>query len=228
MQDPVTLLSLEIVRQRCADESEKYRHRLEYDSSYCLELLRRAILLRDQLAWSYVYEQYHTQVARWVKGNPSFEKCQEDETYFVNGAFARFASEYTPDKLSESVHLGQALNYLKLCVGSTIIDHLRSQKSPETVELPKRVVYGAGNSIEKTVEQRELAHQLWHRIVSKLRTGEERAAIECVFVLHMKGEQIMAQYPHLFPDVQRVYRTLENVLKRLRRDPQLRQWLAEN
>jgi hypothetical protein len=222
------LVSLEVVKQNCANESERYRWLQASDPAYCLELLRRALVLADQQAWQYVYQQYGEQVARWVRAHPAFRQCGEEADYFVNGAFSRFAQAVTPEKFHRFKGLGEVLQYLKLCVGSTILDYLRAQEPKESVALPLWLAQTPKGLLENHVEKRQYTQYLWQKIESHLKSREEKVLMECVFVFDMKPGQLAEQYPDLFPDTRRVYRVLENVLKRLRRDPELsRLWLDQ-
>jgi hypothetical protein len=223
----MNLLSLEVVKQSCADESERYRRQQAFDPSYCLELLRRALVLADQQAWAYVYQQYAEQVARWVRAHPAFLQCREEVAYFVNGAFSRFAQAVTPEKFQHFKGLSEVLQYLKLCVGSTILDYVRAQEPKESVALNLWMAQTPKGLLENVVEKRQYTQSLWQKIESHLKSPEEKLLIECVFVLDIKPGQMAEQYPHLFPDAQRVYRVLENILKRLRRDTELRLWLGQ-
>jgi hypothetical protein len=228
MSHQVASLPLEVVRQGCVEESKRYRYRQPFDPVYCLELLRRALMGGDEVAWEFVYQQYADQVARWVRRHPAFAGCGEKVDYFVNGAFARFAQAVTPEKFQQFKRVEEALKYLKLCVGSTILDYVRAQGAQGLAELDEENVPAITAPLESLARKEEYGRKLWQIIKSHLKSQEEQVVIECVFVFGMKSSQVVNEYPYLFTDVERVYRVLENVLKRLRRDPQLEEWFEAN
>jgi TPP-dependent pyruvate/acetoin dehydrogenase alpha subunit len=67
------------------------------------------------------------------------------------------------------------------------------------------------------------AEQFWKLIESTLKNEREAAAIEN-YTMEKKARQIRLEYPHLFADINSVYRTKENLMKRWRRDPNLKAW----
>jgi hypothetical protein len=227
MNDPINLLSLEVIKQRCSEESERFRRQQDFDPAYCFEMLRRALVLADEQAWTYVYLQYAEQVASWVQIHPVYHRCDEEAAYFVNGAFSRFSQAITPAKFKQLKGLNETLQYLKLCVGSTIWDHLRSHAPGETVALDLWAELVDNERVENSVEKRQYTQQLWQKIDSHLKSSEEKLLMESIFVFGMKPSAVVQRYPHIFPDTKRVYRMLENILKRLRRDPELRDWFDQ-
>jgi hypothetical protein len=62
-------------------------------------------------------------------------------------------------------------------------------------------------------------------IRSKLKTKEEQVVFEAAYYYDLPPRDIQSQWPDLFPDAPSVYRIKENLLKRLRRDEDLRAYL---
>ena len=73
-----------------------------------------------------------------------------------------------------------------------------------------------GDAIENAQQQ-----AFWRVINHRLADEKEQAVVYGSFVLAMKPAELHLRYPHLFSDVKDVYRTKQNVLERLRRDPEL-------
>src|SRR3990172_5378860 len=92
------LLTLAGITHRCAQETEFFFQRQDYDPRYCFELFRRAIVDHNQHAWELVYTQYRSLMERWVQRHPSFEASGEEAQYFANCAFEKMWASLTPDR----------------------------------------------------------------------------------------------------------------------------------
>ena len=68
--------------------------------------------------------------------------------------------------------------------------------------------------------------RLWQFIRDHLHDEKERIVIHCSFVLDIKPQEIYELYPQLFESVDEIYRIKQNVITRLRRDPELRKLLG--
>jgi DNA-directed RNA polymerase specialized sigma24 family protein len=213
-------LPLPRVVERCRQESARYSEAATSDPRFCFEVFRRAIVERNDLAWEalvHQYTQYSPVVRYWVESHPYFRSTYEDADYFVNTAFARFWSALTPAKFDRFDSLPAVLRYLKMCVNSAITDYLRTQHrdselTEETRDAPVPAPRAGGDA------------ELWQMIGRGLNDDRERTALYCRYVLEMKPADISAAYPALFADVREVYKVLQNVLKRLRRDAELRNY----
>ena len=59
-------LSVTEIARRCREETERYlRGELAMDQ-FCMELFRRALVLHDEVAWAYLYQQYADMVRHWL------------------------------------------------------------------------------------------------------------------------------------------------------------------
>jgi hypothetical protein len=61
-------------------------------------------------------------------------------------------------------------------------------------------------------------------VLSRLKDEREETVFEATYRRGLPPREIQAERPDLFPDTRAVHRVKENLLKRLRRDPQLRAW----
>src|SRR5215216_6092591 len=116
MSDENELQSMPVddLAQKCAQETQSYFHKRSNDSSYCLELFRRAIIRRDDDAWAAIYAQYQPQVERWVYRHPNFRLINQEAQDFTMQALERFLKYFTAEKFSESQSLPAILNYLQM------------------------------------------------------------------------------------------------------------------
>jgi hypothetical protein len=219
----------------CAEETRKYRLGEPLDGEYCFELFRRAVCDRVQLAWVKIVEQYRGVVITWVRRHPSARSLGEDDDYWVDGAFARFYRAVSPERFGQFNEVPQILRYLKLCVHSVIQDAVRAQnQQPPTVPIDvddDRPDEGSKPPIATlrsaaVVDQSSNARELWAAIEAVLHDDDERRVAYLSFVLEYKPREIQALYPDRFPTMSGLYRLIRNIVDRLQRNPEIREFLA--
>ena len=225
------LLTLTGVAHRCSQETELFFRRRSYDPRYCYELLRRAIVHRNQRAWELAYGQYRPLVTGWVSRHSAYPGCGEEVQFLVNRAFEKMWVAVTPDKFSRFSDLKSLLRYLQMCVHSVILDRVRVAER-SCLEIQDELLAAEGETGNPTVEVQALdklqRRAFWREIDARLRNDKERRVVCGSFVLGMKPREIYAQSEGVFLDVHEVYRVKENVLARLRRDPELLELLAKD
>jgi DNA-directed RNA polymerase specialized sigma24 family protein len=214
-------LALTNLAQRCAHETELFFQRQSYDSRYCFELFRRAILDGNREAWELIYSQYQWLVLKWVSHHPAFSAVDEEPRYFVNRAFESMWSALTPEKFSRFPDLKSILRYLQMCVHSVIIDEVRRTGLPNTTDLSDELETNdqlAVPGVEEEALEGIQRRALWENLQARLHDEKERKAIYGSFILNLKPQELCAAFPDTFQNVQEIYRTKQNVLDRLRRD----------
>ncbi len=225
------LLSLTGIARRCAQESDLFFRHQPHNPRYCYELLRRAILERDQHAWELIYSQYRPLVVGWVTRHPAFADSGEELEFFVNSAYGKFWSAVSPDKFLRFPDLKSLLRYLQMCVHSVIVDHARMTALPTLRLAPEIAVagdyLGQVDVIHQTIalSQRQ---EFWRWIEAHLRNEKERQVVYGSFFLNLKPREIYMHYRGVFRNVGEVHRIKENLLARLRRDPELRKLFGED
>jgi hypothetical protein len=70
--------------------------------------------------------------------------------------------------------------------------------------------------------------EFWREINARVRDEKEHRVVYGSFVLALKPRELYAQFRETFRDVNDVYRVKENVLARLRRDAELREFLGQD
>ena len=222
-------LNLTDLASWCAKETELYFRHQSSNSMYCFELFRRAIQERDQAAWEIICSQYQALVAGWVKHHPAFEASGEEVQYFVNGAFGKIAGTITPSKFNSFSDIGFLLRYLKMCVHSVIVDHNRTTDQKRMYTLDDA---SDKPSTEPPLEAQAMdrSHQqaIWDWIKTRLQDEKESYVIHGSFVLNLKPQELYELFRTVFTDVDEIYRVKQNVLSRLRRDPEVRKLLGED
>jgi hypothetical protein len=74
----------------------------------------------------------------------------------------------------------------------------------------------------------ERRQKFWGIVLGRLHDEKERLVIDESFVLGLKPREIYDKYPQKFTDVDEVYKIKQNILARLRRDPELKKLLGFN
>jgi hypothetical protein len=224
-------LELNELSQRCAQESGNYFRGQGDDTRYCYELFRRAFVEQDQLAWEHLYIVYKPLIVGWVTSSPAFPSSGEEIGYFVNRAVEKMWISISAEKFSRFEELSALLRYLKMCVGSVIIDHMRTRERLNLKELDETIgnVSGVeGPSVEEQVGNQVDSDVLWNLLEELVKDQGERYVLMGSFVYNLKPREILTQYPEVFTGIKQIYRIKENLIARLRRNPDLIKTLSEH
>jgi hypothetical protein len=214
-------LTLDDLAQRCEQETNLYFKHQRHDTSYCYELFRRAIQEGDQSVWENIYICYKLLVVGWVKKHPAFESSGEQVEYFVNGALGKLSTTLTRERFRGFSDLESVLRYLKMCVHSVIIDHHRraEQLNPDDLDAAFRKASTDPSPEDQAIDQSS-RQALWDLITTRLHSEKERAVVYGSFVLALKPQELYDHFQGKFSGVDEIYRVKQNVLSRLRRDPE--------
>jgi hypothetical protein len=232
----VHLLTLTGLSHRCAQESDLFFQRREHDPRYCFELFRRAVVHRNERAWELVYTQYRPLVSGWVERHSLFTAVNEETAYFVNWAFEKMWSVMSPEKFAGFPDLKSVLRYLQLCVHSVLVDYMRTSEQAALLEdlgvddesgRLTAAYHTSGSALEDNVMARLERQELWRQINDRLKDERERHVLYGSFVLGLKPAELCNQFAGSFHDVTEVYRVKENLLARLRRDEELREFWGD-
>jgi hypothetical protein len=188
---------------------------------------------RAEDAWGMLYAHYYTLVQHWVEHTPAFRLSQEDADYFVNRAFEKMWCALKAEKFSQFAELQAVLRYLRMCTTSVVIDEARmAQKKQLTgLEMLDKVTSQVDSRADLGQTQVVDQQLLWQSVRAALPNEQEYQLIYHRFVLDQKPGQIVQECPESFASVQEIYRTLQNVLARLRRNTNLQEWwstISEN
>jgi DNA-directed RNA polymerase specialized sigma24 family protein len=195
----------------------------DVDEAAGLELVSRAIRDGDDDAWQAFVREYRRLVLAHIRRFPSYAFVCEDDDYWVNRTFQRFAQAVPPERLDRFPTLAALLGYLKLCAQSALLDEVRARRARPHVSL-EQLSEGAEASagFEETVVQRLSAQELWDAVMQALPNESDRLIVSLSFKDGCKPGEIHAQHRDRFPSVADVYRTKRNIVERLRRDSRLR------
>jgi DNA-directed RNA polymerase specialized sigma24 family protein len=222
----VTQLDLMTLVRHCATESERFYRGQQHNTSFSYELFRRALVERDEAAWEQLYQHYSGLVEGWIRRSGAFVSSGESSEYFVVGAFTKFWRALTPERFAAFPTLASLLQYLQLCATSVVIDSVRAQSwsemlPEETISPQHTPSYAPDEEAMSRVDREEF----WRFIDGQLNGEVERVVVYCSFVLGLTPRAIFARRNDLFSSVNDVYNVKRNVLGRLSRNPQLKQYL---
>lgn len=231
--DALNQAPLDTLIADCTQETEQFFRRQAHDEAPCLELMRRALVERNERAWEHLYRQYTPLVASWIQDHPQFAHCTEDVAYFSNEAFQRFWRACTANNFDRFAGLRPLLAYLKACVHSAITDHLRVretqlQHAPLDLDADNFAQTDPRPRVEDQIIDQDVQHLFWTMIQQRLQHEQEQAVIYYQFVQGWKPREIYARRGDLFTNQQEVYRVRDNLIRRLSRDPELRAFFAES
>lgn len=229
-EDILQTLTLSGLRHRCAQESDRFFNRQAYDPSFCYELFRRAILQRNEQAWAAIYHQYQRLVIHWVERNTAFASSGEEAQFFMNRAFEKMWLGITAEKFPTFEDLSSLLRYLQMCVHSVMVDFVRQKEHKlklEAVEELTRQPAARGTAVEDGIANALARKELWAWLQTQLKDEQEQVAVYGLFVLALKPRDLADLYPQVFDDVKEIYRTKENLMARLRRSEELKEFLDD-
>jgi DNA-directed RNA polymerase specialized sigma subunit len=221
-------MAVEDLAQRCAQETDLYFTHHDYDSSYCFELFRRAIQSNDERALEVVIVQYQPLVARWVdrwmSKHPDFPLVNEEPQDFIAQAFERFWVSFTPLKFEKSQSLAAVLRYLQMCVNGAITDSWRKlrriQLEQETRDEEQELLDAAS-----TPEDLLQNDEFWELIRKKTKDPKEYTVVYASFSLALSPREILAEYPGVFSSIKEIYQHKANLLDRLERDEEIKEFV---
>ena len=221
-------LSLSSISHRCARESDRFfNNKQDHDPRFCFELFRRAILLKNEMAWNRIYSQYERLVRHWVERHQVYPTSGEEAQFFMNRAFEKMWVGLTPEKFEGFDDLKSILRYLQMCVHSVMVDYVRQKEFKNIIDpiddMPLMQPKSDANPEWETGIEME-RQAFWRWLKEHLKDEREECIIYAMFVLAMKPREVVENFQDIFSDVKEVYRVKENLINRLRRNDGLDQY----
>ena len=217
----VRLATVPELARLCHDETTKYLRREPSRDEFCLELLRRAIVGRDQVAWEAILVQYRGMVLSWLRKGYGTAMRGEDDDYWINRTFERFWQAVGPERFGLFPSLANLLQYLKQCAITALLDDARQRTRDRLDDQASTPLLPAADpeplALDKLGQQ-----DLWALIMAEVQNEAERLVAHESFALDLKPGEIYERYPLHFADTADVYRIKRNLLDRLRRNPRIR------
>lgn len=200
----------------CSAETEKFARQQPSDTSFCFELLRRALAGASE-AFTLVYRIYERQVYSWVQRLPQFALVEESADYFVSAAWVSLLVAQRRPGFAGFRSLPQALAYLKRCVFSAVAQYLRDQQRPAApLEAAARVALLPDLQADVEVDI------LVRRMMVLLPDPRDRLLVHAAFVEGLPPREVIEAYPGRWRDERAVTVDLYRIRRLLRNDAELR------
>ena len=199
-------------------ESRPSEHTNGADSAAGLELFRRAIEEGDEAAWHDVVEIYRSVLLIQAGRQVVRGLVLEDDGFCVDRAFQRFWGASRAGRIRRFDDLAAILKYLKMCLGSVLLDEARARRrqawvSMDDVQPESDVTADPSSEAIGRLARREL----WAAIGRELADPNEHLVARLSFIAGLSPREILARHPDRFQDVFDVYRIKRNMIDRLRR-----------
>ncbi len=217
-------MSVAALAEQCKREINSYLLGEASDERYCLELLRRATVQGDQLAWECLQELFSNLVRSWLRRHPNREAAYrlDSEENYIAQAFERFWQATSQNQQLEFRTTAAALQYLRVSLHGTLVDTLRTYSRRREVALPEPGTYA-----EPLMEDDTDGGDVWEMLEQMLHDVRERRLAYLLFHCGLKPREIVRLCPQEFSEVNEIYRLRRNIFERLRRNAdQIRQRLA--
>ena len=204
----------------CQRERDSFSKSGERSSPCCMNLLRRAFA-DDQDAWYHVIEIFQPLIRQWIQ-----RVCvkfpdlidEHDRTEAADDAWLKLKKGVDRQShLLQGDDLGTPLAYLKKCAERAMLSLLRRkhkgrEQSADNTQYPDR-----SNELSDPETRIALSQRL-----EKVPSEDELIVIEYIFLKGYKPQELLELFPERFPDVNRIYQIRQNVIRRLRNDPVVR------
>jgi DNA-directed RNA polymerase specialized sigma24 family protein len=200
-----------------------HEHEQTEDAGY--ELFRRAIVDRDDEAWSAIYAKFRPLLLCWARHAIARTPAIGQYEDIADRALARAWSALSAEQFPQFPSLAALLAYLRTCVGAAAIDAARAEATRErayqkldlpSVTTPEELVLGAQNRDE-----------LWRLVSNVASNVDDRIILIESFVLALPPRAILERHQDRFADVPSIYAAKRNLLNRLERCRDLRQLYRE-
>lgn len=224
-EDPPASLSLAVVCRRCREEIARYRRGEPHDERFCLELFRRAVAEHDENCWQELQSVYRDQVLSWCRRSAQGPETDIEELAALT--WEKFWQHFTAEKLSASNGSAAVLLYLKMCARSAAVDVGRARGSARSLDEAPAEIADSGRLPAEEYARKAAFAQFWAMVNEVLRDQREAILVHLTYELGLKPAEIQAQRPDLFPSIKEVYQLTRNLLDRLRRNRELREWFEQ-
>src|SRR5947209_12730285 len=136
---PLCAMSVSVLTERCMREMTNYRAGEPYTDQYCMELLHRALVQGDTLAWEGIQQCFQGTILRWIRSHPLRDIAYrfDSEENYVAQVFTRFWLAAAGHQQREFQSAAAVFQYLHMSTHTAILDTLRAYSRPKEMELPE-------------------------------------------------------------------------------------------
>lgn len=221
MEEPLEDMSLANLSEHCVQEMRKYRRKESSDDRYYLEILRRAVIMKNSAAWTVLQQQFGESIKLWIARHPYREaalRYEPVEQSFVDDAFRRFWQAVSDQGLIFTSVAG-AYSYLHMCLNCSIMDTLRAYARPR-----EESISDTNHPDEPMVEDTYHEDELWEAVKSVLPGAKEQRVAYLLFHCNLKPREIVRFCPDEFQSEGEIYRMKRNIMERILRNSDRIRW----
>lgn len=222
MDETINRLNLFKLADQCSLELVKRRRKEPADDSYCLEIFRRAIVERDEEAWTVLQGCFSETIRIWIRSHTHSKMAllRDSEENYVAQAFSRFWVSVHKQR-TEFGTLNAALSYLKATLNGIFGDLMRAHLRSQEVPFPEQ-----DSPEEPAAEQSgDELDEIWNTILGLLKDDRERRVMQLRYYYGLKPRYIVKLFPQEFSSEKEICRICSNIIERLRRNSDLMRWL---
>ena len=249
--DGITLeqMSIDALAQRCREETKRFMQGQPYDDTLGRELMRRALVQREERAWRVIYQQYHRQVSKWVQLRLAIAVVDSVLQTLIDDAFLKMQGTFTrhPEKFANYPTTAALLGLLRLCAERVVQDYVaKVQQEVTTVALDDLLAAQDAYAVDERVTQAgwcthtlaaddvvttfwaDNAQQELQKLLQHLLYDEkEQVVVNALFIEAQKPRQLYAERADLFQSVDEINTIRERLKARLQRNHEFRTYLQQ-
>ncbi len=209
-----------VLTRNCQTETDNFLHQRRYDPHYCYELFVRAFRHGDSHAFEQLLSVYQGLVIHWAKRHSLFSAVQEQRDQITHYVFYKMWRSTRGERFTfES--LPAILGYLRDCINAALFEMYHDYATP-TREQPLETALLADGRTEQSPD----FELLWQHICTLLPEPALQHIVWYSFVLGYTPEALQAGFPAEYPDKDTIRVLKQKAMRRLRKDPSLRQWFG--
>jgi len=198
---------------------------------YCFEIVRRAIVEKDEACWSIMFEQYEKLILYWL--NQRVPEQHIGDTHIdemVMQPFEKLWRFFDTPHLAAAKNLSSLIAYLESCVETCVQEELRRSLSDRNRRQSEKD-YGRLQSLPQNPEEKALKDELYERVWQELlsccnrqppdRFVKEKTIAWLTFKNGLKPNRIHIENPGMFASIDEIYELKRQLFARLRHSQNL-------
>jgi DNA-directed RNA polymerase specialized sigma24 family protein len=213
-QNPVSHAQINELIAHCQAERRTYHQTGSPASPACVELFRRAFA-GDQDAWAAIQAVFEPLMRAWVGVQHHVEPDDVLQEALI--AFARWAPQHP--ELVAGDEVSRPLAFLRQCTKTALLMQLRSARRRAHLSLDQ-LNLPLSHDVADAVETRLIVHDRTRQLIV---TPQEQLVFDELLVYGLKPQDIFRRHPDQFPDLETLRTVIQRVLRRLRKDPMIRE-----
>ncbi|MBV7327635.1 sigma-70 family RNA polymerase sigma factor [Chloroflexi bacterium TSY] len=216
--DILELLTIAELAENCQIETEKSRKNQPHTPCYCLELFRRGIIDKNQIAWHAVENQYHRLIQSCIGKHVNQEDLIQEVWYRL---IRKFTQEGPPD-FSDLRNLHAYISRISINI---VIDDGRKHEREERriPQLTQEIQSRTQTDEEAKIDMQDLKAYIREKLTEPM----EKSLFQLIFEFGLSPQQIVEQHPYICPSIKEINKIRERIVKRLRRDPNVRRYFED-